>query len=161
MNQKLEKIIRRFSLKPLEMEGGYYCETYRSEQLLENQQRSLSTAIYYLLTPDTYSCLHRLPGDEIYHFYCGDPVELLVALPNEEPKQILLGNPVEGEFECQYVVPGGSIQGSRLKAGGEFALMGTTMSPGFDFKDFQVPSSNELQPYKSHSLWSFISGLQP
>src|SRR5439155_13584464 len=71
------EIIELLQLQPLPLEGGYYRETYRSAQRLPGG-KSAATAIYYLLTPDTCSALHRLPADEVYHFYLGDAVELLL-----------------------------------------------------------------------------------
>jgi len=85
-----EKIIDNLNMKPLEIEGGYYVETYRSADRIEakalperySKSKSISTAIYYLLTPNTKSNLHRLPTDEIYHFYLGDPVQMLLLYPD-------------------------------------------------------------------------------
>jgi predicted cupin superfamily sugar epimerase len=92
----LEQIKLLFNLKPLQAEGGYFAETYRSHHLIPEDalpkgyegKRALSTAIYYLLTPDTFSALHRLPTDEIYHFYLGDPVEMLQLFPDGTGKVI-------------------------------------------------------------------------
>jgi len=118
-----------FKLQPLQPEGGYFAETYRSP---------LSTAIYYMLTPDTFSAMHRLKGDEIYHFYLGDPVEMLMLKPDGSAEALLLGQKVTAAMRVQHVVPGGTWQGSRLAPGGKFALMGTTMAPGFDPKDYEA-----------------------
>jgi len=118
-----------FKLQPLQPEGGYFAETYRSP---------LSTAIYYMLTPDTFSAMHRLKGDEIYHFYLGDPVEMLMLKPDGSAEALLLGQKVTASMRVQQVVPGGTWQGSRLAPGGKFALMGTTMAPGFDPKDYEA-----------------------
>lgn len=129
-----ERLIAALGLKPLPVEGGYFRETYRSAA--HHGDRSLATAIYYLLTPETFSALHRLPGEEMYHFYLGDPVELL-ALGPEGGRVTVLGSDVLAGQVPQLVVPGGVWQGSRLVPGGEFALMGTTMAPGFDFADYE------------------------
>src|SRR5687768_8490401 len=92
-----DAIIRHLGLQPLPVEGGYFRETFRSARMLDGAAlpaayagaRSVSTAIYYLLTPDTVSLFHRLRGDEVYHFYLGDPVELFVL--GEESRRIVLG----------------------------------------------------------------------
>jgi predicted cupin superfamily sugar epimerase len=137
-------IIKRFNLKPLPMEGGYYIESYRASELIPadalpdryKNDKTISTAIYYLLTPDTKSTLHRLPTDEIYHFYLGDPVEMLLLHEDGRGEKIILGPDIEKkDHHVQFVVPRGVWQGSYLIGGGRFALMGTTMSPGFDFED--------------------------
>jgi uncharacterized protein len=87
-----DELIRILQLKPLPLEGGWYRETHRSSLQLPAQvlgphyrdARSATTAIYYLLTPDTFSALHRLPADEVFHFYLGDPVEMLQLGPAPE-----------------------------------------------------------------------------
>jgi len=141
MNAK--ELIRLLGLVPLEPEGGHFRETYRSARFLASlgpgpdgeEKRSLCTAIYFLLTQDTFSALHRLPGDEIYHFYAGDPVELLILHVDGRKEAVTLGPDPSRGMTFQTVVPGGSWQGARLAPGGEFALMGTTMAPGFDSRD--------------------------
>ena len=102
--------------------------------------------VYYLLTPECFSTLHRLPGDEVYHFYLGDSVEMLQLGP--EPavggRIITLGPDVQAGQHVQAVVPGGVWQGSMLRAGGAFALLGTTMAPGFDFADYEAADRTVL-----------------
>jgi len=105
--------------------------------------KSASTAIWYLLTPDTCSALHRLPADEVYHFYLGDPVELLLLNP-EGGEVVTVGPDLRSGQRPQVVVPAGTWQGSALAAGGAFALMGTTMAPGFDFSDYEAADRDVL-----------------
>ena len=102
-----------------------------------NKSKPFGTAIYYLLTPDTYSALHRLPTDEIYHFYMGDAVIMLQLHPDGTSELITLGKRIDKGEQLQVIVPKGTWQGSFLKEGGKFALMGTTMAPGFDFSDYE------------------------
>ncbi len=146
--QSLEEIIRILKLKPLPGEGGMYAESYRSaESILPeglparySASRSMGTAIYFLLTDerDSFSALHILKTDEIYHFYLGDPVEMLLLLPGGKSRNVILGQDLVGGEVVQFCVPAGAWQGSSLKAGGRFALMGTTMAPGFDPSDFPL-----------------------
>ena len=146
MNAKT--IIKRLGLEPLLPEGGFFAETYRSSRTIPGaagaSERSLATAIYYLLTPETFSALHRLPGDEIYHFYLGDPVELLLLHADGRGETFVLGQDFANGMRLQQVVPGGVWQGSRLMPGSRFALMGTTMAPGFDFQDFEAGAFTAL-----------------
>ncbi len=145
-------IIDRLGLETLEGEGGMFVRTYQSADELTpadlperyNTQKPFCTAIYYLLTdtPDSFSALHRLPTDEIYHFYLGDPVEMLLLYPDGTGKQIVLGRDILDGQHVQFVVPRGVWQGSRLVPGGKYALMGTTMSPGYTQDDF-VPGERE------------------
>ncbi|HEX2987415.1 MAG TPA: cupin domain-containing protein, partial [Chloroflexota bacterium] len=141
----VQQIIAALNLQPHPKEGGYFVESFRSEGRLLAEvlpegfstPRALSTAIYYLLTPATYSEMHRLPGDEIFHFYMGDPVEMLQLWPDGTGKVVELGTDLESGQRPQVVVPGEVWQGSRLKQGGSYALLGTTMSPGFDYEDYE------------------------
>lgn len=134
-------VIRLLDLAPHPSEGGHFRETYRSRATFEpggpfEGERSHSTAIYYLLTADTFSEMHRLPGDEVFHFYLGDPVEMLELHPDGRSTVTVLGSDLEHQV-VQHMVPGGTWQGARLVEGGAWALLGTTMSPGFAYEDYE------------------------
>jgi predicted cupin superfamily sugar epimerase len=144
-------LIERLGLEPHLEEGGYFRETYRSAGSFEpggayDGRRSVSTAIYYLLTPDTCSALHRLPGDEIFHFYLGDPVHMLLLRPDGAVERPILGPDLE-TMRVQQVVPGGTWQGSRLAPGGAWALLGTTMAPGFEPGDYEAGTLDLARAY--------------
>lgn len=140
-----DRVIDILGMKPLPVEGGYFAETHRSGELPASViadthpgPRPFGTAIYYLLTPDTLSAMHRLPGPEIYHHYAGDPVELLVLSADGSGQVFTLGSDLLAGQRPQIVVPGGTWQGSVILPGDHgFALLGTTMSPGFDFADHE------------------------
>ena len=149
----VEQLIQALGLVPHPTEGGYFREMYRAELPIPPEAlpaaygggpRSAGTAIYYLLTPDTFSAMHRLPGDEIFHFYLGDPVEMLQLHADGSGEILVLGHVLTGGMRPQIVVPGGVWQGSRLRDGGRYALLGTTMSPGFDLADFELGSRADL-----------------
>jgi predicted cupin superfamily sugar epimerase len=143
-----DAIIHLLDMEPLTIEGGFFRETYRSPSRFDfplyRGPRSLATAIYYLLTPDTFSRMHRVPGEEIFHFYLGDPVEMLQLPSGKHGEITVMGHDLEAGMKVQHVVPGGVWQGARLREGGRFALMGTTMSPGFNYDDYETPDTNEL-----------------
>ncbi len=145
----VEEVIRHFELQPLAMEGGYFRQNYRSSETTP-EGKPMGTAIYYLLTADTFSRLHKLPADEIYHFYLGDPVELLLLHRNGAGKMVTLGKEIEKGMEVQLAVPAGCWQGSRLAPGGKWALLGTTMAPGFTDDDFVPAQSEELKRKYPH-----------
>jgi uncharacterized protein len=130
-------IIRLLDLAPLPIEGGYYRETWRT---------GAGTAIYYLLTgePGSFSAMHRLPIDEVFHFYAGDPVEQLRLHPNGRIELVVVGADLAAGHRVQTVVPAGVWQGSRLRPGGRFALMGTTMAPGFEPQHYEGGRREEL-----------------
>ena len=137
-------------LTPLEPEGGFFRETYRSRWQVAAQyrsdggMRSIGTAIYYMITPESYSTLHRLPGTEIFHFYLGDPVEMLLLYTDGKSAVVTLGHNLENGHQPQVVVRGGVWQGLRLREGGQWALLGTTMSPGFDYADYETGARDHL-----------------
>src|SRR5260370_413392 len=135
----VEEIIAVLQLSPHPVEGGFFRETYRGLDRVSRPagERSMATAIYYLLTPQSCSALHRLPTDEIFHFYLGDPVRMLQLWPDGSSRQFILGNDVLGGQHPQLVVPGGVWQGSHLIDGRRFALLGATMAPGFDYADYE------------------------
>ena len=142
----LDQIKTLLRLEPHPKEGGFFAETYRCAMQVttENGQRSLHTAIYYLLTPESFSEMHRLPGDEMFHFYLGDPVETLQLHPDGSSDIVTLGQDIAHGMKLQHVVEGGVWQGSRLKPGGRYALLGTTMSPGFAYEDYVSGKADAL-----------------
>src|SRR5437764_3458125 len=140
-----EEVIAALGLEPHALEGGFFRETYRTGRM-HGQERPLATAIYYLLTPQNYSALHRLPGDELFHFYFGDPVEQLLLRPDGSGEVVMLGPDLLAGQRPQVLVPGGVWQGACLAAGGRLALLGTTMTPGFAYPDYQIGDRGELAP---------------
>ncbi len=154
-----EHIIELLNLRPLETEGGFYLETYRSEERVPAETlparyrgpRPFSTAIYYLVTADRPSRLHRLVSDEIYHFYLGDPVRMLQLHPNGRSRELTLGPDLEGGQLVQTVVPRGVWQGLLVPEGGSWGLLGTTVTPGFEFVDFELADrAHLLAAYPRH-----------
>jgi predicted cupin superfamily sugar epimerase len=138
-------IIQQLGLQP-HPEGGFFRETYRCEETIPTEalpprygkDRNFSTAIYYLLTPDGFSSLHRLQSDEVFHFYAGEPVTMLQLHADGRAKTIVLGPDIAAGQQLQVVAPRGVWQGMILNDGGGYALLGATVSPGFDFADFEL-----------------------
>lgn len=138
-----EEIIEKLGLVPLENEGGLVLETYRSPFVTGDGESTMS-AIFYMLRGGSFSHLHRLRGDELYHFYMGDPVELTELLPDGGVRTTVLGGDIAGGEVVQHLVPGGNWQGSCLKEGGEWALLGTTMSPAYTVEEYEHGDAGEL-----------------
>jgi uncharacterized protein len=147
-----QQIIDRLQLIPLTIEGGYFRETYRSalsvpENALPSDYagaRNVSTAIYYLLTPDTFSVIHRVKSDEVFHFYVGDAVEMLQLWPDGTARRVIIHNDLAAGHEPQVVVPAGVWQGCRLVPRGQCALMGCTVAPGFEYADYEAGDREAL-----------------
>lgn len=140
MAKSAEKIIEALGLEP-HPEGGFFRETYRHERAVGD--RSLCTAIYYLVTAESPSRMHRVASDEIWHFYAGDELEML-QLGNDRAQAIAIGSDVAAGQRPQVVVPAGVWQGARVKPGGRYALVGATVSPGFDYRDFEIGDREDL-----------------
>ncbi|MGB7548272.1 MAG: cupin domain-containing protein, partial [Terracidiphilus sp.] len=106
--------------------------------------RAQGTAIYYLLEAGTFSEMHVLASDEIFHFYLGDPLEMLQLYADGSSAVFVLGPDLAAGQQVQLVVPAGVWQGTRLVDGGKVALLGCTVTPGFDFADYRNASYAEL-----------------
>lgn len=144
-NRTADEVIRHLGLEPLPGEGGYFRENYRSSRTYHTPvPRSAGTAIYYFLTPETFSALHRLRFDEVYHFYLGDPARLTIIDQQGAASDIILGPDIFAGQCVQALVPSRRWQGSRLEPGGRWALLGTTMAPGFDPQDFELAGGSLL-----------------
>ena len=65
---------------------------------------------------------------------------------------VTLGPDVLAGQSPQVVVPHGIWQGSFLASGGSYALLGTTMAPGFDFADYEAGQAEHLiQAYPAYA----------
>jgi uncharacterized protein len=149
------QIIKKFDMKPLPEEGGYFIETYRS-----SGPGNSSTSILYLITEDNFSKLHKLSADEIYHFYLGDPVIMLNLYENGLSEHIVLGKDILNGEKCQHAVPGNCWQGSFLKEGGVFALLGVTMTPAFQSGQYRPASTYKKELLEKYpGMSDFITKL--
>ncbi len=146
-----ETWIERLGLVP-HKEGGYFREVYRSDDLLPAGglatqlpgSRALATAIYYLLPGGQVSFFHRLRSDEIWHFYAGSRLTLAVLGPTGELEEIRLGTDFSAGEMPMAVVRSGRWFGAHVADRGSFSLVGCTLSPGFDFADFELADRDEL-----------------
>jgi predicted cupin superfamily sugar epimerase len=141
-----DEIKSLLKLEPHPCEGGFFRQTYVAAERVELSRgpRSVGTAIYYLLEPGTFSEMHVLSSDEVFHFYLGDPVEMLQLYPDGSSAIFTLGQNLQAGQQVQLVVPAGVWQGARLAGDGEFALLGCTVTPGFDYADYRGGSYAEL-----------------
>jgi uncharacterized protein len=145
-----DEIKSLLKLEPHPVEGGFFRRTYTSALTMETERgtRAAGTAIYYLLEPGTFSEMHRLSSDEIFHFYLGEPVEMLQLHPDGGSAVFTLGQDLLNGQHMQLTVPAGVWQGTRLlddsNAGGKMALLGCTVTPGFEFADYTSGSYADL-----------------
>lgn len=146
-----QQIINQYKLLP-HPEGGWYKETYKSTELIPKSalpqrfggDRFFSTAIYFLLEKGNFSAFHRIKSDECWHFYMGDPLIIYVFEPSGEYKEIVLGANIENGEVFQYVVPANCWFASRPADNSRYCFVGCTVSPGFDFEDFELTDAAPL-----------------
>lgn len=133
-------------------EGGYYRETYRSPETVPagsvsqrfNGSRSCCTGIFYLLQAGDYSAFHRIKSDEMWHFYAGYPLEVHM-LDHNGHSVIELGSDLQAGQQLQAVVPADTWFAATPKQGSAFSLVGCTVSPGFDFQDFELARASQIE----------------
>src|ERR1700678_2062032 len=127
-----EDVKKLLGLKPHPREGGWYVRTYEAEEMVAGEAfgdgryagaRRTGTAIYYLLEPGTFSEMHRLKSDEVFHFYAGDAVAMLQLTADGRGERVVIGNDLVQGQRPQAVVRRGVWQGSRLVEGGRWALL--------------------------------------
>ena len=145
------EVIQKFGLVPLPEEGGFYKQTFKDSMKAlgdtfsdKNEKRSLSTCIYYLVTESEFSGLHSVKSTEIFHFYAGDPVRMVQIRHDGKLDEIIIGNNIAKGEVPQVIVEPYVWQGTKLLPGGSWALMGCTVSPGFEFEDFINGNRDEL-----------------
>lgn len=155
-NQTANSKDSKYWIEKLELknhpEGGWYRETYRSLLTMEpetlqgtlNTTRNVSTAIYYLLESGQFSAFHRIKSDEMWHFYAGTPLNLYILNKNAGLKIIRLGSDPDKEERFQYWVQAGDWFASEPADENSFSLLGCTVAPGFDFKDFEIANKADL-----------------
>lgn len=147
----VQQFIEQFDLQP-HPEGGWYKQTYKSNEIVAasalperfNGDRVFSTAIYFLLERGNFSAFHRIKSDEGWHFYAGDPLEIFIIHQNGSLDIITMGNDIEKEQQFQYVVPANCWFASRPASGSQYCFVGCTVSPGFDFADFELANAGKL-----------------
>jgi predicted cupin superfamily sugar epimerase len=145
----IETYITNLKLKP-HPEGGWYNETYRSDETTTglparfSGERNFSTAIYFLLPGNAFSAFHRIKSEELWHFYDGDMLEIFVIDESGTLSIIALGKDTERGQVFQTVVKRGQWFASRCSVADGFSLVGCTVSPGFDFADFELAVRSKL-----------------
>lgn len=150
MKPEIEQLISKFNLKP-HPEGGFFGAGYRSQEFLRKDAlpgrydapRNLYSSIYFMVTPESPSCFHRLRTDEIWHFYAGDPIELhLIWEQGRYSKIVLSAEP--GNEKFQTLVKRNTWMAAISSGERGFGLAGCTLSPGFEYTDFELADGDQL-----------------
>lgn len=150
-NSRIDHLVQQ--LKLLEHpEGGYYREVYRSSEIILEESlpdryvgnRSFATGIYYLIKGNFPSRFHRLKSDELWHFYEGSPVHVHIINPHGEYEVITMGNIGHENPNYQLTIEKNHWFGGIVTEPDSYTLLGCTVSPGFDFDDFEMADRDTL-----------------
>ncbi|SEL83384.1 hypothetical protein SAMN04487910_3407 [Aquimarina amphilecti] len=158
MDKKVEKIVLKLDMKP-HPEGGFYKETYRSTGVIPKDtleegfsgDRNYCTGIYFLLTSKNFSAFHKIKQDEMWHYYVGSSLYVHVITPNGKYTKYTVGMNLDEGESPQLVVPANSWFASSVKDDEGYSFVGCTVSPGFDFEDFELAQRSFLiNQYPDH-----------
>jgi predicted cupin superfamily sugar epimerase len=145
MRPEVKELIEHYNLELLPVEKTLFSQTYRSNREI-GDGRPVGTAMIglYCDEPLSHSLFHRLPVDEVWHFYAGDPLRLVLLYPDGSSKDVIIGNnPLEGQ-QVQFVVPAGVWQAGHMVAGGRYSLYGCSLAPGFTDDMFEGGTREQL-----------------
>jgi uncharacterized protein len=149
----------KFWIKKLNLnkhpEGGYFADTYKSDKIIRlpgyDGSRSICTAIYYLLTGNQFSSFHIMKSDEIWHFYSGSSLTLYIIDSKGKLKEAFLGPNISKGETFQLVVKSGCWFAASVNEKKSYSLVGCTVSPGFDYKDWEIGNRKRLaEMYPEH-----------
>lgn len=145
--KRIQELVEILKLKA-HPEGGFYSETFRSAKEVvhsNGEKRQLATSIYFLLRSQDVSHFHRIQSDELWFWHEGSP--LSVHLLGEKGHEILPLGPVsENGAKPQHLVPSKTIFGSTVDQSDSYALVSCVVAPGFDFRDFELFTADDLLP---------------
>ncbi|NVK64057.1 MAG: cupin domain-containing protein [Flavobacteriales bacterium] len=146
---RIDELIERCNMQT-HPEGGYYSEEYRSEMTLPNMERQLMTSIYFLLPSGHVSHFHRIKSDELWFFHEGSPLTVHTLDKNGHTENLVGLNLAAGETP-QFLVPAETIFGSSVNDENSYSFVSCVVAPGFDFRDFELFTSEELlKDYAEH-----------
>lgn len=149
--QTSKELIKQLDLQT-HPEGGYFKEVYRSSDKIIKEglperydsNRDAATSIYYLLEEEQFSAFHKLNSDETWHFYAGSSIILHLISPEGEYSKIILGSSPGAGTLFQFTITHGTWFAAEVADKSSFSLVGCTVSPGFDFADFEMGKREEL-----------------
>ena len=144
MEHEIKAIVEKLKLQP-HPEGGFYAETYRSTESTVGQERKLMTAIYFLLTSNNVSRFHRIKSDEMWFFHAGSPL-IVHTLDENGHTENKVGLNLLNDEQPQFLVKKDTIFGSSVQSENGYSLVSCTVSPGFEFSDFELFTKEALLP---------------
>ncbi|MEJ2600114.1 MAG: cupin domain-containing protein [Anaerolineales bacterium] len=159
MLPEVKALIDHYNLKPLPVEGTLFLSTYRSKQeFASGKPYGTAMIALYCNEPDSANLFHKLPADEIWHFYSGDPFRLILLYPDGSSQDVIMGNDPLNSQQVQFVVPAGVWQAGHMLEGGKYSLFGCTMAPGFTDDMFEGGTRETLMslyPERTEDIFRF------
>ena len=151
INRTAEYWIRHLKLEQ-HPEGGYYTRVYSSDlQIKQNtlpknfyDDRPICTHIYYLLTQKEFSAFHRIQSDELWHFYDGDGLKIYEIAKDASLIEHKLGLDLESGQLPFCIIKAGNWFAADLMWNSKYSLVGCSVSPGFDFAEFEMAEKEKL-----------------
>jgi predicted cupin superfamily sugar epimerase len=145
MDPAIARLIEHYGLRPLPVEGTLFTGTYRSpDDTPDGRPAGTAMIGLYAHDPLSRSMFHRLPTDEVWHFYGGDPIRLILLHPDGTSDDVWLGTSIDAGHRVQLVVPAGTWQAGELGPDGRYGLFGCTMAPGFTSAGFEAGTRSVL-----------------
>jgi uncharacterized protein len=150
VHREVLRLVKKLGLEK-HPEGGYFKQTYRSDTIVNVEgydgPRNIATAIYYMLAGDEFSAFHRIKSDEVWHHYAGGPITLYTISSDRKLSKIKMGN--DGTF--QVIIKAGTWFAAALDSKRSYCLLGCTVSPGFDYRDWELGKRSDLvEMYPQH-----------
>ncbi len=145
MHPQVAVLVEHYGMQPLPVEGTLFVGTYRSAaETVDGGPVGTAMIGLYAHDPDSRSLFHRLPADEVWHFYGGDPIRLVLLHPDGSSEDVWLGSDVAAGQRVQCVIPAGTWQAGELSEHGTYGLFGCTMAPGFTGAGFEGGTADRL-----------------
>lgn len=139
MSPEVRALVAHHGLRPLPVEGTLFAATYRGVG-----GESSAMVGLYCDEPPSLSLFHRLPVDEVWHFYGGDPLRLVLLHADGRCEDVVMGSDAAAGQRVQCVVPGGCWQAGHMVVGGRYSLFGCTLAPGFHSSMFEGGARDAL-----------------
>ena len=162
----LDDLIKMLQLTPLTGEGGMIGQPYVSDEFVKDGtfqgrkgDRPVCATIYYALNENSFSCMHRLTGDEIWYYHYGPALKMLLIYPDGHYEIKKLGMDLKNGERPQVTVPRGTWQGSLQDEPGDFTLVSTSMAPRYMDSDFEAGTYEELKKYLSEKDFPLLKKL--
>jgi predicted cupin superfamily sugar epimerase len=156
MHPRAAELIAKLELEP-HPEGGFYREIFRSARLVApldgRGPRAALTTIYFLLPAGIISRWHRVTSDEVWHLYEGGPLEVLSV----DPEFTTLSRHKLEQHTPVCTVAASHWQAARTL--GDYALVGCTVGPGFDFEDFTILGNDATSAVRLLALDQELASL--